>query len=100
MRTVDLFDGYLSDNLSAEEKLDFETRLIADADFAGAFNEHKTLITALKQKAAREELKKTLGSIHKDIFGNGRIIPITQTTFAKRYGKQPLLLLQQRFLLC
>lgn len=87
MRTVDLFDGYLSDDLSAEEKLDFESRLIADSAFADAFNDHKTLITALKQKAEREALKKTLGSIHKDIFGNGRIIPITQTTFAKRYGK-------------
>ena len=58
MRTVDLFDDYLNNNLSADEKLEFENRIINDSVFASAFNDHKALIKALKQQAEREELRK------------------------------------------
>ena len=44
MRTVDLFDNYLSGKLSADEIIDFENQLRSDPTFANAFNQHKILI--------------------------------------------------------
>lgn len=87
MRTVDLFDNYIKGTLSADEKSEFETRLLTDSVFADAFNDHKNLLVALKQQAERESLKRKLGAIHQETFGTTRIIPISQNTFAKRYGK-------------
>lgn len=87
MRTVDLFDDYLDGTLGTEERLSFENRLLTDSVFADSFHEHKNLIAALKQHSDRQTLKKKLETIHGEVFGNARIIPVSQNNFAKRYGK-------------
>lgn len=87
MRATELFDNYIFGGLSAEEKTDFEIRLKADAEFAAAFDRHKTLLESLNQHEQRNNLKQILSTIHKQEFGSeARIIPIKET-FIKKHGK-------------
>lgn len=87
MRATELFDGYIFGGLSAAEKTEFETRLKTDAEFAAAFDRHKTLLESLNQYEQRNNLKQILSTIHKQEFGSeARIIPIKET-FIKKHGK-------------
>ena len=87
MKNVDLFDDYLNNHLSAEEKLNFEIQLNSDVTFSKAFSEHKLFVNALIQNAQKTKLKKQLQAIHASEFGNdAKIIPINGT-FLQRYGK-------------
>lgn len=88
MRQTDLFDGYLNNELSAEEKINFEHILISDSEFEQAFNEHKNIIAALSNHAQRTALKQNLKAIHEKAFGNKtKIIAINPGTFASRFGR-------------
>lgn len=87
MRVTDLFDDYLNGELGGEELAAFNQRLAADAAFAQAFEEHRQLTGTLLQQARRESLKKQLNAIHQREFGTGKIISLSQDTFAKRVGK-------------
>jgi serine protease Do len=89
MRPTDLFDDYLNNTLSAEEKVSFDLRVKDDSIFANAFYEHKLIIQSLNNQNTRIELKSKLKTIHKDVFGeNTKIISInSEETFAKRHGR-------------
>lgn len=87
MRATELFDNYIFGGLSALEKTEFENRLKTDAEFATAFDKHKTLLESINQHEQRNNLKQILSTIHKQEFGNdARIVPIKET-FIKKHGK-------------
>lgn len=87
MRATELFDNYIFGGLSAAEKTEFESRLKTDAEFAAAFDKHKTLLESLNQYEQRNNLKQILSTIHKQEFGSeAKIIPIKET-FIKKHGK-------------
>ena len=88
MRTTDLFDNYLNERLSAEDKTGFENLLRTDEIMAHAFNEHKMLVDSLKLHANRNDLKKKLKAIHEKEFGGANVISINrEENFAKRHGR-------------
>jgi serine protease Do len=88
MRITDLFDNYLNNRLSSEGKKTFENQLNNDEVLAKAFEEHKSLITSLKQHSKRNDLKKQLEAIHEKEFGNSKIISINrENNFATRHGR-------------
>src|SRR4051812_45245926 len=89
MRNIDLFDKYLNENLSSEEKKDFENQLHSDKLFEAAFNEHKELINIIVEEGQTQKLKAALKDIHNTEFaGDARVLSINkEETFAKRYGK-------------
>ena len=72
MRTTDLFDNYLFGTISNQDKLDFETRLKSDTEFALAFEKHRTLIEGLNQHEQRLNIKQIFTTIlqqnHSEIF--------------------------------
>jgi serine protease Do len=87
MRATELFDSYIFGGLSAAEKTEFESRIKTDAEFAAAFDKHKTLLESLTQYEQRNNLKQILSTIHKQEFGSeAKIIPIKET-FIKKHGK-------------
>ncbi|MBA3665385.1 MAG: serine protease [Bacteroidetes bacterium] len=92
MRNTDLFDNYLNGNLGTQETSDFESRLAADEVFANAFNEHKTLIAALKEHNEIEKLKSQMNLIHeKEFGGDAKVISINKKdSFIRHYGKTAL----------
>lgn len=49
MHNIEWFDRYLKGELTSGEKEEFEKRLITDSDFCKEFEEHKLLITTLRQ---------------------------------------------------
>lgn len=67
-----LFENYLSNELSAEEKINFEKQLVEDPEFASAFEIFKELHLHLENKFGNEQelkaFKKNLKSISKDHF--------------------------------
>ena len=67
-----LFDQYLSNELSAEEKTNFEKQLVEDPKLASAFEIFKELNLHLENKFGNEQelkaFKKNLKSISKDHF--------------------------------
>ena len=67
-----LFENYLSNELSAEEKTDFEKQLSEDPEFASAFEIFKELNLHLQNKFGNEQelkaFKKNLKSISKEHF--------------------------------
>jgi serine protease Do len=89
MRTVELFDLYLNNQLSTENKKSFEERLLNDKTFEQAFKQHKTLIDVLNTTEKQNELKNKLKTIHQTAFGNdAKIISLTnKPSFIKHYGK-------------
>ncbi len=87
MKNVDLFDDYLNNHLSVEEKLNFEAQLNSDVVFCKAFNEHKLVVDALTLNAQKIELKKKLQTIHANEFGNEAKVISINSTFFQRYGK-------------
>ena len=85
MRVTDLFDNYLNESLSPEDKAGFEKLLRTDEIMANAFNEHKALVDSLKAHTTRTDLKKKLKAIHEKEFGENNIISINrEENFAKR----------------
>lgn len=88
MRTVELFDNYLFGNISASDKQAFEARLQSDAEFALAFDKHKTLIEGINQHEQRTHLKQILSTIHNQEYGkDAKIISIRKETFIGKHGK-------------
>jgi serine protease Do len=88
MKNVDLFDDYLSGNLDAAQKSEFENRLKTDEVFEKAFSEHKTFVEVLLQHAERTELRKALKAIHeKEFGGDAKIVSIKQESFYQKLGK-------------
>ena len=67
-----LFENYLSNELSAEEKINFEKQLVEDPEFAQAFEIFKELHLHLENKFRNEQelkaFKKNLKSISKGHF--------------------------------
>src|SRR5215207_7216503 len=88
MRQVDLFDDYLNNALTGQQKLDFESELAANPTLANAFAEHKKLVESLNALNKRSELKAKLAAIHKQELGDGKIIAMdAKGTFARRHGR-------------
>lgn len=87
MRATDLFDNYIFDTLSPEEKTSFEARLQTDSEFSSAFEKHKTLLESINQHEQRTHLKQILSTIHQQEFGkDAKILPLKET-FIKKHGK-------------
>lgn len=67
-----LFENYLSNELSAEEKTNFEKQLVEDPELASAFEVYKELNQHLENKFGNEQelkaFKKNLKSISKEHF--------------------------------
>lgn len=88
MRATEQFDNYIFGTFSSEEKKAFEERLKTDAEFAIAFDKHKTLIEGINQHEQRVHLKQILSTIHKQEFGkDATIVNIKEATFIKKHGK-------------
>ncbi|MGZ4038190.1 MAG: hypothetical protein ACXVPQ_10210, partial [Bacteroidia bacterium] len=88
MRTPELFDTYLQNQLSAEEKLEFEQRLSSDEAFASAFEEHKLMIELLNKNEEHLLLRKALKNIHAQEFGKeAKIVPLKKEGTLQHYGK-------------
>lgn len=88
MRTIDLFDDYLFGKLNSDQKTEFENRLISDAVFAKAFEEHKKIVKTLNNSNDRSRLRLTLKHIHEQEFSKDpKIISIKAETPIKKYGK-------------
>jgi len=88
MRTTDLFDNYLNQSLTAEEKVNFEQQLTSEPALNKAFKEHKQLIAALQDHSKREDLKEALTTIHAKEFASGaKIIPVNSDNFRKGFGR-------------
>ncbi len=89
MRATELFDNYLLGQISQTEKQEFEARIKTDAEFALAFDKHKTLIEGIQQHEQRTHLKQVLSTIHKQEFGaDAKIISIQpEETFIKKHGR-------------
>jgi S1-C subfamily serine protease len=78
MRNIDLFDDYLSDNLSDNEKLSFETKLKENIEFKKEFDSHKNFVLLMQENARNEDFKHKLKSIHINEFGKNNIQSINQ----------------------
>lgn len=88
MRTTELFDGYLHNDLSPEQLDEFRQRLESDPAFAKAFEEHKLMIDLLNTNERRAQLKKNLKNIHTAEFGQeAKIVPIKKEKSFQRYGQ-------------
>lgn len=88
MRSVELFDGYLNSELSAEDKAAFEARLLNDETFKQAFEQHKKLIETLRNAENQKSFKQTLKAIHEKTVGKeAKVISLEEETFARKHGK-------------
>ncbi len=89
MRTTELFDNYLFENISDADKLLFDERLKTDPEFALAFEKHKVLIEQVNQHEQRTHLKQILSTIHQQEFGkDAKIVSIKpQENFIQKHGK-------------
>lgn len=88
MRNAELFDKYLFGELSAEQKIEFETQLKTDAGFADAYQKHLKLIQTIHAHEQRSDLKKILSKIHRQEFTNEtKVIPLKEETFIKKHGR-------------
>ncbi len=88
MRATELFDNYIFGTLSAEEKAEFENRIKTDAEFAIAFDKHKTLLEGINQHEQRTHLKQILSTIHQQEFDkDAKILTLKGDTFIKKHGK-------------
>lgn len=87
-RPVELFDEYLSGNLSPREVSEFELRIQNDEAFKSSFEQHKKLISVLELTEKKSIFKKRLKALHKNEFGeNTKIISLNEETFARKHGK-------------
>jgi S1-C subfamily serine protease len=88
MRVIDLFDDYLEGRLEGEELKEFKSRLLTDATFAKAFEEHQQLIETLRSSAMRNELRTKLRDIHSKEIGNAKVLPLQKTeNFAQKHAR-------------
>ncbi len=89
MRPTELFDLYLNNQLSTENKKLFEERMLNDNAFKQAFEQHKEFIEVLNAAENQKNLKFKLKTIHQTAFGNdAKIISLTsKPSFFKHYGK-------------
>ena len=88
MRVTDLFDDYLEGGLIGTERIEFKSRLLSDATFATAFEEHRLLIETLRSAALRDELKSKLRSIHAREIGNAKVLPLQKSeNFAQKHAR-------------
>ncbi len=89
MRPVELFDAYLNNQLTGEQKKSFEERLTTDTTFKLAFEQHKSLLDALESTEKHNQLKAKLKTIHAAEFGDdGKIIALhPKGNFFQHYGK-------------
>jgi serine protease Do len=78
MRNIDLFDEYLNDNLSDNEKISFEKKLFEDIEFKNEFDAHKNFVLLIQENARNENFKQKIKTIHQNEFGKNNIQSIDQ----------------------
>ena len=76
MRNTDLFDDYITNRLSSEEKIEFEKKLGVDEDLRKEFFTHQLFISQMVAVRQNQELKNLMREIHDDEFGSTPVIPI------------------------
>lgn len=86
MRNIDLFDNYLFNRQSTEDRKLFEERLAGDADFRKEFEEHKAFVKLFKEYRKQEDLKRQLDEAYTEEFGHPNMISI-KPSFYNRHGK-------------
>ena len=88
MRNIDLFDNYLFNRQSTDDRKLFEERLISDESFNKEFTEHKAFVKLLQEYAKQQELTKQLDSVYSEEFGKPNMIPISKAnSFYNKYGR-------------
>jgi S1-C subfamily serine protease len=73
MRNIDLFDMYLNDLLSKEERTSFEERLSQDPSLKTEFDYHKNFVLVIQENARNQNFKNKLKKIHHQEFGENNI---------------------------
>lgn len=87
MRNIDLFDNYLLNRQSTDDRKLFEERLAGDEAFKKEFEEHKAFVKLLREYGKQQELKKELDTVYSEEFGKPNMVSIKNDTFYNRHGK-------------
>ncbi len=88
MKNMDVFDRYLFNRMSAEEKSAFEERLKADSLLGQEFADHKKFVMLMQAFERQERLAMKMEKIYHEEFGESNTIAISSPrTFYARYGK-------------
>lgn len=80
-KNINLFDDYLSDRMSEGERIAFEDRLQAEADFHQEFDEYRSLWKVVDDGAEYDAIKADLQSIHENINGRKKKALFLRPTF-------------------
>lgn len=67
---IALFDDYLRNDLSADERQSFEERLAKDPDLNDQFQQYKLEFSALRDAGEYEKILTDLDQIHDSLYGN------------------------------
>ena len=78
MRNIDLFDGYLNDELDHAQKASFETRLATEPEFKMEFELHKSFVNGINEATFSLELRSAMNEIHEAEFGKPNVYHIKQ----------------------
>jgi serine protease Do len=87
MRNIDLFDNYIFNRQSSDDRKLFEERLVSDETFNKEFTDHNAFVTLLQEYAKQQELKKQLDTVYSEEFGKPNMVSIKPNSFYERYGK-------------
>ena len=87
MRNIDLFDNYLLNRQSTEDRKLFDERLASDEAFKKEFEEHKAFVKLLLEYGKQQEFKKQLENVYTEEFGKPNMVSIKTDTFYNRHGK-------------
>ena len=88
MKNIDLFDNYIFNRQSTDDRKLFEERLVSDKTFNKEFTDHKAFVKLLQEYAKQQELQKQLDTVYAEEFGKPNIVSITNSnSFYNKYGK-------------
>lgn len=88
MRNIDLFDDYINNELSQDERVNFEIRLNTDADFKRDFESHLDFVNQLRENQSKNRLKTLLNKIHFEEFGTDNIVPLrSKQSILQKFGR-------------
>jgi serine protease Do len=87
MRNIDLFDNYIFNRQSTDDRKLFEERLVSDEIFKKEFADYSAFVKLLQEYAKQQELKKQLDAVYSEEFGKPNMVSIKPNSFYERYGK-------------
>lgn len=87
MKNAELFDDYLQNQLSSQQRQDFEAELANNPALENAFNQHRQLVDVLGASERRASLKQQLKAIHQQEIGQEARVIAMQNQPKMGYGK-------------